>query len=238
MVHPEHVVDAILQLEVSTDAQDLVDHLTDLLAQFGIKGLWLASTTQLGSDDTIVSKHAGMPTAYLHLYVARRYDLVSPILAAIQSGEDVAIWNQIRCAGASVSERLARQCIEESRDAGLRYGITIPIRNGTGLAGWISVAFNSGSPDPETIRYISVIAIAAYQRWLSLTKGENQLSLSPRETEVINWAAEGKTAQDTADILGLSTRTVQAHLENSMTKLDATNKTHAVVKAIRRRIIR
>jgi LuxR family quorum sensing-dependent transcriptional regulator len=56
--------------------------------------------------------------------------------------------------------------------------------------------------------------------------------LSDREREVLSWAARGKSALDTADIMKLSEETVKTHIRNSLKKLRANNKTHGVTKAI------
>ncbi|MFN0262470.1 autoinducer binding domain-containing protein [Tepidamorphus sp. 3E244] len=61
--------------------------------------------------------------------------------------------------------------------------------------------------------------------------------LTEREQEVLLWAAQGKTSEDTAVILGISRETVETHIRASMAKLDAVNKTQAVVKAIFNRYI-
>jgi DNA-binding NarL/FixJ family response regulator len=44
-------------------------------------------------------------------------------------------------------------------------------------------------------------------------------ALTSRETEVLSWVAKGKTNKDIADILGLSSRTVNKHLEHIFEKL-------------------
>jgi len=57
--------------------------------------------------------------------------------------------------------------------------------------------------------------------------------LSKRERAVIELTATGLTAADIATRLDISQRTVHAHLQNSSDKLNASNKTHTVVEAIR-----
>src|SRR5690606_34491290 len=47
-----------------------------------------------------------------------------------------------------------------------------------------------------------------------------KLGLSPRETEVLFWIAEGKTYPEIATILGASVRTVHKHAENVFRKLN------------------
>lgn len=56
--------------------------------------------------------------------------------------------------------------------------------------------------------------------------------LTDRERDVMCWAARGKTTVDTAEILHISTDTVETHIKHSLRKLNATNKTHAVAKCI------
>lgn len=45
-------------------------------------------------------------------------------------------------------------------------------------------------------------------------------------------AAEGKTAYEIGVILGLTERTINFHISRSIVKLNACNKTNAVVKAV------
>lgn len=56
--------------------------------------------------------------------------------------------------------------------------------------------------------------------------------LTPREEECLRWAAEGKTMDDTAEIIGISCRGVRFHLDRARLKLNATNLTHAVARAL------
>ncbi len=68
--------------------------------------------------------------------------------------------------------------------------------------------------------------------------GVEQLSLlTRRERECLMWVSLGKTAAETAAILGKSPRTVEFHLNNCIRKLGATNKVHATAIAIRRSLI-
>ncbi|WP_075218117.1 MULTISPECIES: helix-turn-helix transcriptional regulator [Pleomorphomonadaceae] len=57
--------------------------------------------------------------------------------------------------------------------------------------------------------------------------------LSTRERKVLELTATGKTAQEIAELLNISQRTVHAHLQNAGEKLDASNKTQTVVEALR-----
>lgn len=58
------------------------------------------------------------------------------------------------------------------------------------------------------------------------------VKLSEREKEVLRWSGDGKTGWEISQILNLGQSTVNFHMRNAMFKLNAPNKTSAIVKAI------
>jgi DNA-binding response OmpR family regulator len=61
----------------------------------------------------------------------------------------------------------------------------------------------------------------------------SKLTLTQREAEVLFWVARGKSNRDIADILTLSPRTVNKHLEQIYSKLGVENRTSAAALAMR-----
>jgi DNA-binding CsgD family transcriptional regulator len=62
-------------------------------------------------------------------------------------------------------------------------------------------------------------------------------SLTPREVEVLTWAARGKSAWEIGEILHIAKRTVDEHVQTAVRKLGAANRTQAVAIALLNRII-
>jgi two-component system response regulator NreC len=62
-------------------------------------------------------------------------------------------------------------------------------------------------------------------------------ALSPREREVLQLIAEGKTSREIAEILNLSVKTVQSHRTSLMQKLDLHDKGDLIKYAIQKKII-
>ena len=58
-----------------------------------------------------------------------------------------------------------------------------------------------------------------------------RVNLTEREVETLTWAARGKTSSEIAQILGLTKRTVDFHIDNARVKLNTTTRMHAAVKA-------
>jgi DNA-binding NarL/FixJ family response regulator len=61
--------------------------------------------------------------------------------------------------------------------------------------------------------------------------------LNDREIEALTWVARGKTSVEIGDLIGLSKRTVDFHLDNARIKLGATTRTQAAIKAAIGRLI-
>ena len=63
-------------------------------------------------------------------------------------------------------------------------------------------------------------------------------ALTAREREVLKLLAEGKTVRAAATVLGLSSKTVDAHKFNLMRKLGIHNKAQLVMWAIQKRVVK
>jgi two-component system response regulator DegU len=57
--------------------------------------------------------------------------------------------------------------------------------------------------------------------------------LTRRETQILNYVAEGNTNRQIADILGISEQTIKSHVSAILRKLNANDRAHAVALAIR-----
>ena len=66
----------------------------------------------------------------------------------------------------------------------------------------------------------------------------SERALTAREREVLKLLAEGKTVRAAATVLGLSSKTVDAHKFNLMRKLGIHNKAELVMWAIQKRVVK
>ncbi len=91
---------------------------------------------------------------------------------------------------------------------------------------------------PLTVRNMGIATLGETMLLLELQRegsaAASRLShaaLTPRETEVLSWLAKGKTNRDIADILGMSPRTVNKHLEHIFEKLGVETRAAAAALA-------
>ena len=78
----------------------------------------------------------------------------------------------------------------------------------------------------ETIISGRLAKVARNEAW------SQQIDLSDREIECLTWAARGKTSTEIAQIVGISKRNVDFHIETACRKLDVATRVQAAVKAV------
>ena len=62
---------------------------------------------------------------------------------------------------------------------------------------------------------------------------QQTLSLTSRESEVLLWISRGKSNREIGEILSISPRTVNKHLEQIFVKLGVENRASAAARAVR-----
>ncbi len=102
-------------------------------------------------------------------------------------------------------------------------------------------AVSAPFPNNETLRLQFIGKAGQNEMLLRLAKDASpqaplefgkQFGLTTRESEVLSWLSKGKTNRDIAQILGLSPRTVDKHLEQIYAKLGVENRTAAATIAV------
>ena len=127
---------------------------------------------------------------------------------------------------------------------GLRHELSFTVRCAPDTS--LTVGLNRkrtdyGDRELELLRLVAPHIIAAHRRLWELAEpstGETMKGrerLTPREREVLAAASSGKTNADIGMTLGISTRTVQKHLENIFRKIAVHRRTAAAAAFLRDR---
>ncbi len=111
------------------------------------------------------------------------------------------------------------------------------------IAAWMkdrtasTIAVAPGGQDVLQLAFLGTIGPDEYLfRLTASQRADDQVlrqrfALTHRESEVLLWIAKGKANRDIGEILGLSARTVNKHLEQIYVKLGVENRASAAVKA-------
>jgi DNA-binding CsgD family transcriptional regulator len=118
---------------------------------------------------------------------------------------------------------------------GLTMGVYYPVYDSRGHR--FSVSFMGDrdaltSEEVLTLAMFSTLIVEQLSK-ISATENSSKTDLNTREIEVLQWIAEGKTSAEIAQITGLSEHTVNHYATIATQKLGCSNRTQAVVRAIR-----
>ena len=172
------------------------------------------------------------PAVWQARYQAQEYQAIDPTVRHAMRSPSPVVWSDDLFAP-------ARELWEEARSFGLRAGLAHTCRDAGGMGGMLTLA-RAG----ETVTTAEWQAKACHILWLVQAvhlsmirviapklQPEIAVQLSCREVEVLRWTGEGKTSGEIANILNITERTVNFHISKAMAKLNAVNKTAAVLQA-------
>lgn len=176
------------------------------------------------------------PESWEAHYFEKQYDRFDPVLLQAMSGVLPFDWDLI-----SKDDKAVRNFFGEAGEYGVPdTGVSIPVRGPSGDLALFSVTAAVPRREWERMRrellpdlvYLANLVHSEVTEEVRDLIPEAERKLTPREKDVLTWAARGKTSWETAKILSLSERTVDFYLKNAIFKLGAANKTQAVSKAI------
>ena len=233
---------------VSQIAFDFVDRVSDLSLESVSKEL-LKSLSNIGFDYAIL---VGIPTdprdfsnfiitenwpdGWFETYSSGQFAKFDPVLRHCLRTVMPFAWHEAPFD--LLLDHSAAIVMREACHFGLHSGLALPIHGAGGYEACFSISGASPRIDRHTRPAIHLMLMYAYDRLVQLTQSKPiKAILTPREVEVLRWAALGKSSADISDILSISERTVVAHTTNAMGKLGVGTRTAAVASAISRRLL-
>ncbi|MGR9116769.1 MAG: autoinducer binding domain-containing protein [Gammaproteobacteria bacterium] len=230
---------------MNTWQEDQLDELQSIQSEHQLFQSLLSLSTKLGFDfcayglrmpfpvtqpKTIMLNN--YPIAWQAQYQARNYLEIDPTVQHAMRSIHPVLWTDELFSP-------ARELWEEANSFGLRYGWAQSFRDANGVLGMLTLARSNeplNEPELESKKFkmawLTQIAHLGMSRCLvPKLLPEINVKLSNREIAVLRWTADGKTSGEITWILNISERTVNFHINNAATKLNAANKTAAAVKA-------
>ena len=203
----------------------------------GFYGVLVLPNAEEGRFLPQMHSHSDFPEDYIaHVQQERPLWEADPILPhCLTTGEAVS-WRSLQ--PKTLEHEYGRELLMLNHDLGLRNGYSVPMQG-------VSKKSMIGLHAPDTTdrefdlllgNHGSQIEEAFQALHHTLENGEGCYSgivgLSPRERECLLWSAAGLSSKRIAHRLNLSDRTVENSLFRAQRKLKATNKSHAVYKAV------
>jgi DNA-binding CsgD family transcriptional regulator len=182
------------------------------------------------------------PEIWIDHYFRNRYLDDDPVVGNFLENRQPFLWSSLNLP--EDLSRRQRQLLSEARDAGITDGFTLPAGGNTEIAAVSLVSDTAGGGDIQLIgrtqqllslmiqQYHLLARRALIEKALIGDSSRRRSLLSPREKEVLKWAAAGKSNWEIATLLKVSEKGIEFHFDNVKNKLQVFNRTHAIIKAI------
>ncbi len=223
------------------DEADSFAQLGDVcMRHFRLWGVVMASYSHLpppGAIDyapTIGVAASGFPEEWLARYVEERMYEIDPIPDLAFARMEPVWWSDAsRSAGLSPPNKHFFSVISQAK---LGEGLGIPLFGAYGRNGYAGIGFGPSRPDLSRMEVLRLqwACQLGHNRYCHLLneKAPKDVTLSPRESEILSWIAKGKSNSVIADIIGLSPNTVDTHLRRIYAKLDVSDRVTAALRGL------
>jgi LuxR family quorum sensing-dependent transcriptional regulator len=232
----QRTLDFVERLQKLTHYDEICGHIVQELKWYGFSCVTSFSVPGAGQTLKDCLWLNTRPQDYIDRYSAQNYVLQDPVVTEFRKTIRPYTWNDLR--RNRELKKAEKTIIDEAREWGARDGFMVPIVTRSGsVSGFCPCGFE---PDLSAraraaLEVIAIYSDQALRRSLVQAKREEvtHTRLTPREREIMQWVAVGKSDEEISDILSVGTSTVTSHVENAKKKLDAFRRTYAVVQAIR-----
>lgn len=171
------------------------------------------------------------PVEWLTLYTAKGYHQIDPIVKMNSVGLKLQYWEDTYKI-ISFPRHFLSQARDFELEKGYTHGVRSSIKREESL---FSFAGNSVEHHPRTEIILNHLVSHLHEtltRILDSRPKKQNMVISLREKEVLDWVKQGKTSWDISNILHIAERTVNFHIKNILEKLDVVNRIQAVAVAI------
>lgn len=212
--------------------EDLLDDLLQIVGDYGFQHM-IYTGLPVGNNpiDPLVKTNR-FPQDWWDRYVENDFAKSDAVCQQVFSSMSPFAWNETEPRFTLLEN--AAQVAGEAAEHGLVDGYIVPVFS---RDEWLS-AISFGGPtkltlsqkDRGALNLMAVYTSSAIER--RQQKRPPRRKLSSREREVLLWTSAGKSCWDVSTILGISEKTVRFHTAQIRTKLNASNTTHAVTRAL------
>ncbi|MDJ0919975.1 MAG: autoinducer binding domain-containing protein [Henriciella sp.] len=218
-------------------AQDILDLLVDYVATFGATWIMLGHIVNPDRyQKAMPLKLTNIRLRFLEDRLLHQAIVHDPVLYQTLHRSRPFYWHDVLPTASTEGIEFLRLAHKN----GLKAGMTFPMILAGRPLGAVSIAGEHFRLDPDQVDEAETMLGLGYRRLDEICGPyhlEPKISLSVLETEVLHFAASGKSSWETATILGKTETSVSAAIKRAVRKLNAANRTEAVAKALTQRLI-
>ena len=236
------VLESLVDVESSSHLFDIV---IDIKKQFGFNSIAYGLVTSNNFRSEAYYIYSDESEEWKQTYIQKEYWKIDTRIITARTQISPFRWSRLPHRSDFISNDIMR---------GIYDGLTVPVHGPNHLFGFLHLTYH---PEQKKIsswlQYIQPFIVYLAQRIIkvksALIKAESLLPLAYisssdssavltlQQRKCLAWAAEGKTTEEIALILHISTSTVNKHLDSASVLLNANNRTHAIAKAVNGNLI-
>ncbi|OCW57947.1 helix-turn-helix transcriptional regulator [Hoeflea olei] len=230
--HDAAVFEFIERVETHASIDTLLDDLLEVVSGFGFQHMIYTGLPAGDASIATLVKTNRFPEDWWSRYVEGDYARSDAVCQQVFDKIEPFVWSEVDAERAAMDG--AARVAGEAAEHGLADGYVVPLFS---RDEWLSV-MSFGGPDKillsprerGAVNLMAVYASSTIERRQS--RHPRRARLTGREREVLLWTAAGKSCWDISVILNVSEQTIRFHTAQIRAKLNASNITHAVVRAI------
>jgi DNA-binding CsgD family transcriptional regulator len=232
------MLDFISLMDSLNDAGSVWRAFRGFVAERGFPFAALADVTGPRTRPLVPLLDVAWPAEWEERYRLRSYVLDDPNFLYLKRTAEPFTWEE--AVEACENTPRQRRVMDEASEFGMRCGFVVPIYSLKMAPAVITMAGLRSFQGEHARAELHLAAIYAHSRIRALSPPESEQAapvLTARERECLEWVAAGKSDWEIGEILAISEKTVNAHVERVKRKFAVGSRIQAVVMALRARRI-
>lgn len=230
-------LDFVVAIEELNSADEVWDKFTRFSAGLGLRFGAFVELPGPGERLQDTALRLSCPPEWRKRYFEREYFRNDPAALHLLRSTDPFTWCEaLACPDYTTAQR---RVMQEASEFGMPAGFVVPLVGLSDRPAIIEIAGANGDLSTREKAELQFAAVCTHSRFKTFRKSRKHAlpALSNREREVLQWAAVGKSDWEIGEILSISEKTANAHIENVKRKYGVTSRVYAVVKGIHSRAI-
>lgn len=226
-------LELVERLDLGQTTTEVTQHFQHYVEDIGFAGAACIKVPELGEDPADCILMSTLPEAWVRRYYEANFLRRDPLVRELLRTYEPFSWSELRVRG-GIDQR-DREIFEEAARHGMNDGFVVPIYETGGYTGLVGMAGRT-LPITQETRAPVVAACVYLHNKLSLLRrryNDQVFDLTSREIDCLRWAAVGKSDWEIGQILLISAKTVNYHIENAKRKLGVATRVQAIVAAMR-----
>lgn len=228
---PFAALDLGLRLDGARSEQEMTELGSGFFRRFGVDTVVCGRLPGSRADLEAGLWYNSRPPSWNDAYIRHNMLRADPVLQELRRTPRALTWSE--ALGRRKLGNAQRLVMGTARDFGMTEGLVVPVFDTRGTSGIVSLAGAEMDLSASGRVSLTMAAVYFYNHLCALRRGPQASALlTRRETEILKWIVAGKSDWQIGQILHISSKTVNFHVENVKRKFGVATRIQAVVAAV------